>query len=134
MVTEQVIEHVRDPFLASTEVHRLLKPGGIYLFSSCAHQEVHGAPFAFFRYQPGGIKMMAAAFSGGLQTCGHWGNPELIKALVDQGAEVTVNLIIKRNYSTATAEVKAEIERTYMNYLRTNDPVHPFTIWAAAEK
>lgn len=38
----EVIEHVNNPFLAIIEIHRLLKPGGIFLATSPLNFRIHG--------------------------------------------------------------------------------------------
>jgi SAM-dependent methyltransferase len=54
-----VLEHVKDPQAAFGEVYRLLKPGGIFWFSTCSarcprQQEINGFPF--FGWYPDRLK------------------------------------------------------------------------------
>lgn len=52
----QVLEHVRDPFQAVSEIGRILKPGGKLLLSVPFFYPLHEEPHDYFRYSPHGIK------------------------------------------------------------------------------
>lgn len=54
----QVIEHVSDPFKMVTELHRVLKPGGILILSAPFCWELHEEPYDFYRYSKYGLRFM----------------------------------------------------------------------------
>jgi SAM-dependent methyltransferase len=54
VVCDQVLEHVEgDPQLAVDEQHRVLKPGGWMILTTCLMNPIHGAPGDFRRFAPG---------------------------------------------------------------------------------
>jgi SAM-dependent methyltransferase len=68
-----VLEHMKDPWLASKEIYRMLKPGGRCYISWPHLAPVHGYPSHYFNATREGMKL---AFSGGfvLEDCQSWHN------------------------------------------------------------
>lgn len=60
IICTQVLEHVPDPFAIMAEIARLLKPGGFLILSVPQANEIHEAPYDFFRYTKYGIAELAA--------------------------------------------------------------------------
>lgn len=58
LISIQVLEHMKKPWVVLDEFSRVLKPGG-FLFLSCPQGEPqHQVPFDFFRYTPFGLRSL----------------------------------------------------------------------------
>lgn len=58
IVSEVMLEHVPDPFLALRETHRVLKPGGTFVLVVPWMYPFHGAPDDYFRFSKSSIDTM----------------------------------------------------------------------------
>lgn len=58
VIADQVLEHVKKPWLASLEVERVLKPNGWAIITSCLMNFIHGVPEDYFRFTPDGLKIL----------------------------------------------------------------------------
>jgi SAM-dependent methyltransferase len=63
VICTQVLEHVARPRNLVGEIHRVLKPGGWFLFSVPFVWQEHEEPNDFFRYSRYGIKELAEKFT-----------------------------------------------------------------------
>lgn len=63
VVADQVLEHVRKPWIGVEEIRRVLKPGGIAIITTCLMQRIHGVPDDYFRFTPEGLKVLCENFS-----------------------------------------------------------------------
>jgi SAM-dependent methyltransferase len=57
-----VLEHVKNPFRAAQEIHRVLKPNGILLACIPFLQPVHNEPQHFFNATPYGVRVLFEKF------------------------------------------------------------------------
>jgi len=74
VLSDQVLEHVEgDPYQAITECHRVLRPGGIALHTTCFMNPVHGAPMDFWRFTPFALSLLHRNWSEIIEV-GGWGN------------------------------------------------------------
>lgn len=58
VVSNAVLEHVRDPFSASKEMIRVLKPGGLLLCAVPFLQPYHGYPHHYFNMTQNGLRSL----------------------------------------------------------------------------
>jgi SAM-dependent methyltransferase len=63
VLTDQVLEHVRKPWVGVSEIHRVLKPGGIAIITSALMFPQHGVPYDYFRFTPDGLRVLCEDFS-----------------------------------------------------------------------
>ena len=57
------LEHVEYPHRAVTEVHRILKPGGLIVMSSVLDFFIHETPNDFWRFTPDGFRSLLKPFA-----------------------------------------------------------------------
>lgn len=83
IVSDQVLEHVEgDPYQAIRECHRLLRPGGIALHTTCFINPVHGVPKDFWRFTPDALSLLHQDWSDIIEV-GGWGNFNVWSAIQD---------------------------------------------------
>jgi SAM-dependent methyltransferase len=63
VIADQVLEHVRRPWIGVEEVRRVLKPGGLTILTSALIFPVHGVPHDYWRFTPEGLKVLCENFS-----------------------------------------------------------------------
>lgn len=59
----EVLEHVRDPQKALSEIFRVLKPGGTLIFSTPFLFHLHDEPHDYWRFTKHALRMMTESFS-----------------------------------------------------------------------
>jgi uncharacterized protein YbaR (Trm112 family)/SAM-dependent methyltransferase len=57
-----VLEHLENPFQVSSEIYRILKPGGFVLVSAPFMFPLHGSPHDYFRYTASGLRSVFGKF------------------------------------------------------------------------
>jgi SAM-dependent methyltransferase len=75
--SDQVLEHVRKPWVAIQEVQRVLKPMGLTVLTTCLLNAVHGVPHDYWRFTPDGLKVLCEDFSK-IHSCDGMGDLELV--------------------------------------------------------
>ena len=84
ILADNVIEHVRKPWVCLEEARRVLKPGGIGIFITGLMTPVHGEPHDYFRFTLEGLKVLCENYSQ-ILTCGAVGSRELLNKLFVEG-------------------------------------------------
>src|SRR5262245_41461652 len=83
ILSDQVLEHVEgSPQKAVDECHRLLKPGGIAVHTTCFINPVHGSPKDFWRFTPEALLLLHRSWSVTIE-CDGWGNFEVWSLVAD---------------------------------------------------
>jgi len=117
VIADQVLEHVKKPWVAVKEVKRVLKPSGWAILTTCLMNFVHGVPEDYFRFTPDGLKVLCEDFSYIEQAEGY-GNINFITKLIKHKYKVPV----KPN-TTLAKEVTSN-----------NDKKHLYLVWIIAKK
>src|SRR5882672_10130836 len=74
VLSDQVLEHVEgNPQQAIDECHRVLKPGGIAVHTTCFINPVHGSPNDFWRFTPEALCLLHRSWPKVIEH-GGWGN------------------------------------------------------------
>ncbi|MBI3558890.1 methyltransferase domain-containing protein [Candidatus Gottesmanbacteria bacterium] len=76
VITDQVLEHVPNPFEACKQIHRVLKRGGITINTSCSFNPIHDQP-DFFRFTKNGFAQIHKIFDK-VYLLESWGNKWVI--------------------------------------------------------
>lgn len=80
-VFNQTIEHLYNPFLAISNIFKIMKPGG-YVFTSVPTINIpHSTPIHFNGYNPMGLAMLFLCNDFEVIEIGQWGNAEYITKL-----------------------------------------------------
>ena len=62
VVAQALLEHVLDPPLVVSEIHRILRPGGLVYAETAFMQQVHEGPYDFTRYTESGHRWLFRDF------------------------------------------------------------------------
>jgi len=73
VLSDQVLEHVGDPFRCATEARRVIRPGGLQVHTTCLLNPIHGSPGDNWRFTPNGLRLLFSRESE--IAVGGWGNP-----------------------------------------------------------
>ena len=73
LISDQVIEHLKDPQKAVNESYRVLKTGGIVIHTTCFMNYIHANPNDFWRFSPDALRLLCGNFSEIIQ-CEGFGN------------------------------------------------------------
>lgn len=73
ILSDQVLEHVADPFKAAEESRRVLRPGGYAIHTTCFMDRIHPNPSDYWRFSCEALKVLHRNYSEVVQ-CGSWGN------------------------------------------------------------
>jgi SAM-dependent methyltransferase len=120
VLSDQVFEHIEgDPFVAVRECHRVLKPGGVAVHTTCFNIHIHGVPGDFWRFTPDALKLLHKDWSEIIEL-GAWGNPQVWSIVDKDGMRWRGVPPVKWN----------PMNRIAMK----NDPLWPIVTWVIARK
>lgn len=63
VITCDTLEHVEFPHKALSEIHRILKPGGMVFLSTVLDFRIHDSPADYWRFTPDGLRSLLKPFS-----------------------------------------------------------------------
>ena len=116
VIADQVIEHVRKPWIGVEEVRRVLKPGGIAVLTSALIFYLHGVPHDYWRFTPDGLRVLCENFS-------------IVHRCAGTG-DLDFAFDILRDKKSTTVTPGSELEK---RALACNDK-HLVSVWIIAEK
>ena len=112
IIADQVFEHLKWPYRAACNVHKMLKPGGYFLITVPFLVRVHGSPIDCNRWTEQGLFyfLSECGFSENAIVTASWGNRACVKA--------NLNSWRKRGLFSSLAR----------------EPNFPVMVWAFAQK
>ena len=78
VIADQVLEHVKRPWVAADEIYRITKPGGYVVITTCLMNHVHGVPEDYFRFTLDGLRVLFAGNFTEIR-CEGYGNLDFIR-------------------------------------------------------
>jgi SAM-dependent methyltransferase len=94
VVLDEILEHVRIPWVATKQIHRILKKGGCLITSSPFLIAEHKVPLDYWRFTKDGLRVLLEDFSR--VEAFSWGNPNSVEYLM-RGMMVTIEQAIQDN-------------------------------------
>lgn len=119
VVSDQVLEHVEgNPEKAVQECHRLLRPGGVAIHTTCFINPIHGVPRDFWRFTPDGLRWLHRDW-GSIIECDGWGSFEAWRVIRDGLRLDGVPLAAWHPFHRLAVR---------------KDPLWPISVWVVARK
>jgi SAM-dependent methyltransferase len=81
VILDEVLEHVRKPWKAVSNIHRILKPGGYLISSSPFMIAEHKCPLDYWRFTKDGLGVLLEDFKE--VQLHSWGNPKSVEYLLN---------------------------------------------------
>lgn len=120
VISDQVIEHIKNPQKGVNESYRVLKKGGIAIHTTCLLMPIHPCPKDYWRFTDDGLKVLCNRFSKVIDA-GMWGNK----------IAVILPFIIQKLRYLPIQNSKL----SPLNWLATyNDPNYPILSWIVVKK
>ena len=86
VLSDQVIEHVAEPWRAMKEAYRVLRPGGLGIHTTCFLNPIHPSPNDYYRFSPEGLVALCPPDAEVVRSAS-WGNRlALLLLLLRDGA------------------------------------------------
>jgi SAM-dependent methyltransferase len=118
-VSDQVLEHLTDPFAAVAESFRVVKPGGYVVITTCFMNELHLDPVDFWRFTPAALELLCKPYGAEIVEVGGWGNREAW-AYIDAGFRFD--------------KIPENPENPLFKLAMTNEEPYALSTWIVAKK
>jgi SAM-dependent methyltransferase len=118
-VSDQVLEHLTDPFAAVAESFRVVKPGGYVVITTCFMNELHLDPVDFWRFTPAALELLCKPNRAEILEIGGWGNRE-VWAYIDAGFRFE--------------KIPENPQNPIYNLVMKNESAYSITTWVVAKK
>jgi SAM-dependent methyltransferase len=119
VLSDQVLEHVEgDPYQAVAECHRVLRPGGVSVLTTCFINPIHACPRDFWRFSADALALLHQDWSEVIEV-GGWGNFEAWSVIRDG-----------LRFEGVPDATWHPLHRIAMH----NDPLWPIVTWIIARK
>jgi len=125
---DQVMEHLRFPQQAMDEIHRVLKPGGRAIMTSCAANPVHMF-HDYWRFTMDAFKSLSMRFDA-MDMCGSWGNGHVnaARALGGQFSGEPGSMMTKAPNGSQI------VDPLSLKLAGLNEKDHAMTVWMIVRK
>lgn len=115
VLADQVLEHVRKPWVGVEEIRKVLKPGGLVVLTSVFMYYKHAVPEDYWRFSPEGLEVLCEQFFK-IHTSGGIGNEAFVSRVclggpggrVNPGSELEKEALVCNNKHLVLVWVIAE--------------------------
>jgi SAM-dependent methyltransferase len=83
LIADEVLEHVKKPWIAAEEIWRVLRPGGLAILYAPFMYPLHLAPIDVWRLSPTAYEVIFPINRWYHEACRTWGGKEMIHAYMD---------------------------------------------------
>jgi len=128
VMADQVLEHLRFPQQAMDQIHRVLKPGGRAIMTSCAANPVHMF-HDYWRYTMDAFKSLGMRYDF-MDLCGSWGNGAVnaARSLAGQFSGEPGSMMKKLPNGTEV------VDPLSLKLAGQNEKDHAMTVWMILRK
>jgi SAM-dependent methyltransferase len=116
IISDQALEHIRRPWKAVAEIHRILRKGGLVICTTCAFNPVHYYPIDCYRFLPQGLEALFEDFDE--VATGAWGS----RAAMIQD-------ILRPDFRD-----RAEAQEKELCKIHDDADTHPWVTWVIAKR
>ena len=114
VILDEILEHVKNPQMAISEVYRILKMGGWLITSSPFLVRIHKCPSDYWRFSEEGLASLLSCFSE--VELNSWGNKKAVEIILDN---IMISIMDARRHK---------------DFSLVNNKRFPVTVWAYARK
>jgi SAM-dependent methyltransferase len=117
VLSDQVLEHVEDPWGAVRESFRVVRPGGVVVHTTCFLNPVHADPVDFWRFTPEALRLLCAPHH--VEVAAGWGNRAALVLVL---------------FGRRRLPIGPVLGSLAVRLARRSDPRCPLVVWVVARK